>query len=575
MDIIQRTICSERGNVIDNKVSVGSMQSGYASTSKESFLRFFDETFGANDHMETRLENPGYLPTIGHDSLVRALDVIDREKDLLQLIDIFFAVCETNHYYVNYQKFTTKLQVFLEQYNKWPIQKITQDWKFIVVLLGMLAVASGYEYLVKENTISDVPSSVLGLEDPGMKYYKACIPFIGDLIACHDIESAQGLLLLGIFLTSIETSVSDSISFNIGPSDESGYIYIRMATEIALANKAHLILVVHSPEDEANLRFWWSCYCLERRYGINIGKPSLIDKEEITSQLPSDCPELRNKKGASNYLHQRAMIELTYIMDQISLMLSGSPSLNSKDRFIQLDFDDIKGLVRSLDEWKTSFPSIFDVDELDAKDNLYRAHIHLRLYYLLAKVYLGKPFLLLKVELQSGKKNLNNNERVFIDHLASIGVDSAFRMVQLLESLKENRKLGLFSSTDLNFCNASLFIIAVFLKIDKSESSMLFLKKGIEVLQALAMGCTAAKGAFRRFNKIQSHILKSLKDLGMTATSLVEYNGSDLLENVDTEGDLIFDNDTAEFLNLPRSIIELESLTFDEEFYCSQDIIFE
>ena len=566
MDIIQRAICSERGDVIDDKVSVGNMQSSYASTSKKSFLHFFDETSSVGDYAEIKFENPSYLPSIGHDSLVRALNVIENEKDLLQLTETFFAVCQNNYYYVNYQKFTTELQLFLLRYKNWLKHKIIQDWKFIVVLFGVLAVGSGYEYLVEENTLPKVTHFMLGLQDPGMKYYKACIPFIGDLIACHDLASAQGLLLFGQFLTSIETSVSDFISFNIVPSDESGYIYLRTATEIALANKVHLILVVNSPEDEAKLRFWWSCYCLERKYGINLGKPSLIDKEEITSQLPSDCPELRNENGTSNYLNQRAMVELTFIIDRISLTLSVSPSLNSKDRFVKLDFDDIKELLKSLDEWKISYSSILDL-ELDSQDNLYRAHILLRLNFLLAKLYLGKPFLLLKVELQSGKKNLNNSERVFIDHLASIGVDSAFRMVQLFESLAENQKLGLFSSTDFNFCNASLFMIAVFLKVDKSESTLLFFKKGISVLQVLAMGCTAAKVAFQRFDRIQSHIMKSLDELGMIPTSLVEYNGSDLVENVDTEGDSIFENEAAEFLNLPRSILELESLPFDEEFY--------
>ena len=81
------------------------------------------------------------------------------------------------------------------------------------------------------------------------------------------------------------------------------------------------------------------------------------------------------------------------------------------------------------------------------------------------------------------------------------------------------------------------------------------------------MGCTAGKVAFQRFGRVQSHIMKSLDELGMIPTSLVEYNGSDLVENVDTEGDSIFENEAAEFLNLPRSILELESLPFDEEFY--------
>lgn len=117
------------------------------------------------------------------------------------------------------------------------------------------------------------------------------------------------------------------------------------------------------------------------------------------------------------------------------------------------------------------------------------------------------------IESYNSPHELGTEESHFFDYLTSLCVDSAFRIIQLLCTLDKYSKLAIYSSTDLNFCNLSLFVIVLLLKLDKSSSTTLFLKKGLKVLKILSMGCASAKVTYSRLSKLELLLANSFNNI--------------------------------------------------------------
>ena len=131
--------------------------------------------------------------------------------------------------------------------------------------------------------------------------------------------------------------------------------------------------------------------------------------------------------------------------------------------------------MRDLEECKLNFPNYTKIDNLDPSSTRYRACIHLNLTYYLAK-FIGKPFLLYKVENYKRLNENNGYESAFVDHLSSICIDAAFCSVELLSNYKNITNWDYFHvltlmSVTLPYCHFGV------LKIDRSETTLLFLRK--------------------------------------------------------------------------------------------------
>lgn len=565
MDIIQRSLCNEDSHLFSTGRTCASkgarlehVLSSYASISGTSLLLLLDST---NLDKTRSVVHATYTPSVSQDTLLSAVGALPPDEVIRRLCDAFFLLCGTNHHYINHRSFVLDLEEFLEAKKRWKLDELGRLWKFVMILLGVLANACGFEYLVRERTLPSVTPSMVGLEDPGLKYYRACVPFIGDIIASHDLKSAQALLLLGLFLTTVETSET-SMSASM-PSSQCGYLYFRTAVEISITIRLHLILKVDTVLDESNLRFWWSCYCLERRYGVSMGKKAVIDRANITSRLPSDTPELRIMNGLTNYTLQRSLVELMFIIDRISSVLCPAPLLAGDERYIGLDFAEIRKFLNDLEQWRSLSPASLQPHEYDPADFLYRPYMHLILHYFLAKLYLGKPFLLFRVESINQKKTLGANEDAFISHLMAVGVDAAVNMIDILLLLESSQKLGLYSSTDLTYCNLSLFVIAVAMKIDRSAKMLSYLKKGLGLLKTMSRGCAAARVAYRSCLRLEQYYFEETRQDTLSVDPR-EVN----LEELDTSNyhGLQFFQESIDSFKLPKSIAELEPF-FDESVY--------
>lgn len=490
-------------------------------TEKECFRRkrkrvlFDDEKFLTSENNK----EPLISSLVSTSILNETVSILPPDDEIFEVLKIFLLICETNYFYVHPRTIGSDLTAYLKSIKKKDKEYQRENWIFLVILLGMLSIAPGYSYIAwNQDFTSKYADDGNIIQDPGYKYYKASLPFVGALINDKSIESMQALLLIGTYMT---TKKYDAFT-DMG---DYGYLYLYIASEIAIANKLHLIDTFNNKSEDIQeyyKRLWWSVYTLERRNGMILGKQSIIEESDISVGFPEDNVQLRSfLDETSNYLNQRVNIKFTFFLSKISKVLYKSPGKKSDGNNLSIDSGSIKELFAELEKIKSDIPHDANIDNLDPNDHFYRANVHLILFYYLAKIYIGKPFLLFKVDFSGTSEELDVNKKTFVDYLASSCVDAAFSTIQILSVLVKWSKLAIFSSTDLNFCNMSLFVTIAFLRVDRSASTRSFFKSGLRILKILSRGSQSAKVTLLRLQKFES-LLSDIK----ASEERLEFSGS-------------------------------------------------
>ncbi|CUM67122.1 uncharacterized protein PRCAT00004811001 [Priceomyces carsonii] len=495
----------DNSQVSQERHEIKNVNSQYVSTTYDSFLDFIEKsenrvTNSVYPNDKTDAENPEErFSSVSVSILDDALAVLPSDKEVLFQMDVFLRICETNFFFVYPKKIMKEVIRFLAMRKNRDTSKLMKNWTFVASLLSMLSVSSGFDYIIDDSRTEAISSLTDSTSHPGYKYYKAALPFVGMLMNIITTESIQTLLLLGLYMTTNKFNDHSKII-------DQGYMFINLAVDFAVQSKLHLKdTFKDEPADirEFQKRLWWSCYVLERLLGINVERSGVIKREQITVELPQDIIELRQLNGRTNHEHQTALIKLTFILIEISnLSLRKNNNYANKEGQVTLESSIIRDILLKLEIWKDSLPKSCN-STLNPDDDQYRANNHLKLNYFLAKIYLGKPFLAYKIENFEEMKNSNGTEDNFVDRLASICIDAAFSVLDVLSSLEKNRKLGVYSRSDLNFCNLSLFVIITFLKIDRSSSTLVFLKKGFKILRILSKGSFSARTNLSRLERLK------------------------------------------------------------------------
>lgn len=541
---VESTIKTPFQNIVGKNTGLvpvlNNVTSKMASTADESFISFIDnykdkdpeQNGHSNESQEGQNYGSGQFKSIGIVNsrqkqeiksvlqwmLQEPLAIIPSEEIVLRLVDVFINICETNFFYIHPRRSHEQIKILLMKKRDGDMEYLQRNWDTVVILLGILSISTCYEYIQNEDGIP-INEPQNSWEDPGHIYYLKMLPFIGIVLNNNNVTSIQVLQLIGVYMT---TKKADIVSVSI----DLGYKYMYLALEIAISNNLHLCNESKEKGEEGKeflKRIWWSCYTLERRLGVNFGKPSPIKFEDITVSLPSDVLNLRHYDNTSNYLNQCAMIRIIYIFGKISALVYNQGNRPEADGLLSIESKTIRDISNELDLWKAGLPKDCLMETLDPHKNLYRGNCHLTMFYYLGKIYLGKPFLLFQVEnYKKSVQNFDQDVSIFINYLTSVCIDSAFNIFKILSTMKDNGKLGIYSSTDLNFCNISLFVVIAFLKIDQSQSTKLFLKMGLEILESLSKGCSSAKVNLSRFKKIESKLSEELEDQSSGNYTLID-----------------------------------------------------
>lgn len=488
IDVLEKAEVAKIDYTVSDAGETAKLPVQMAATSDQSFITFMNSEPPVDDYYH-RIEKVS--KNLLYDSIALLPSLVRMKK----LAHVFFDVCETNFFYLHPQLFFQQIESLYA--NITDMEYVNNNWETLVHALGVLSIAINYEYIKDDVKVSNWNEGYIW-DDPGYKYFLQMLHFVGLCIHNNSLESVLTFQLMGVYMTTKRVDV-------LSRCVDHGYRYLNMAVEIAINNKIHLqSSYIDKPKSEQEYlkRIWWSCYTLERRLAFNLGKPELIKSGLITISLPEEDSTLKHMDGTSNWANQTAIIEIIEIFGEISAMMYSSNGETS----VAVQTKTVRNISLKLDKWKERVIEARKTQTQLELDRLkYRANKHLDLFFYLGKIYLGKPFLLYQLENHNTlDTRIETPQSTFIHYMTSVCVDSAFNIFDILMQMQEDNKLGLYSSTDLNFCNLGLFVTVVFLKIDSSPSVLTFLKKGLGILKELSKGSSSAKVNRLMFSKFDN-----------------------------------------------------------------------
>lgn len=488
IDLLERAEITRMETPLPDNEDTAKLPMQMAATSDQSFITFMNSELPMDDYYH-RVEK------VSKNLLYDSIALLPSLERMKKLAHVFFDVCETNFFYLHPRKFFEEIDdLYINITN---MTYVNENWEFLVHVLGVLSIAVNYEY-IKDDVLLLSTSEDYIWDDPGYKYFLQMLHFVGLCMYNNSLESIKTFQLMGVYMTTKRVDV-------LSRCVDHGYRCLNIAVEIAINNKFHLEnSYIHKPKSDQEFikRLWWSCYTLERRLAFNLGKPELIKPSNITVSLPLADPSLNHMDGTSNSANQTAVIEIIKIFGEISAMMYCS----NEETSVTVQTKTVRNISLKLDKWQEKVNnSRKSQTQVELQQLKYRANKHLDLFYYLGKIYLGKPFLLYQLENHNAiDLKTDTPQNTFIHYMTSICVDSAFNIFDILTQMKDDNKLGVYSSTDLNFCNLGLFVTVVFLKIDSSPSVITFLKKGLSILKELSKGSSSAKVNRSMFSKFDN-----------------------------------------------------------------------
>ncbi|KAI5461586.1 fungal-specific transcription factor domain-containing protein [Mariannaea sp. PMI_226] len=443
------------------------------------------------------------------------------------LVNIFFSVGQANYYILHEPWFWPKLS---EIYHKNSF--IHTDYQFIGLALMTFAIASQYTGNRSNNrTIV-----------PGMKYFQDAQRLLPQILAEPCLESVQTCLMMASYLLPIRGA---------GPS----YIYIRLAMQMAVAQGLHKANSGHeisSAVREIHSRVFWSTYINERRITGDLGYKGVIQISEIECPPPQKCSELDEGK-TSQIDRFIAFRELSLLFDEaLQLRKYGNTSV------------DFRNACSRLRGWNRSLHS--NVQRL--VNWSLRANADLQIHYHLCWTYLGRVDLIRIIQdylnnRRAGLHMENDEPNGPSVTLATLCVDSAYKIINLINLLLQEHQLAKFSHTDFHSCSSATTIILLDSIIHPSSEGGLKVATGMQALRFMAAENSKALKSLKYIEGLVQEINEVLAYLyGRTTPS--EYHaihspdqssrgsplGADAQHQVPVQLDAYYDSDQSQEMTL-------------------------
>ncbi|KAI5461595.1 fungal-specific transcription factor domain-containing protein [Mariannaea sp. PMI_226] len=353
-----------------------------------------------------------------HAPLLPVLNQFPNQSEANSLIDTFFSVGQGNCYFLHEDSLRARVSEIYHTKPNWP-----QDLKFVGLALITFAIASQYP-CVKDNC------DETGL--PGEVYFKSFQRLLPNILAEPSLESIQSCLLMAAYLLPIYgTKIS--------------HIYIHQAMRIAISLGLHQENTNKSfpiPLREVCNRVFWTAYINERYIARDLGYPEVIPLADVTCPTPQQMLDLdeRDSRQISRLIARKDLV----LLSEHVLNLRKGPT----------DPNDFRTACSRLQYWKRTLHP--DLQRLDAE--YMRANTHLQIHYHLCWINLGQVDLMKAMQMylggQQGGDNIaeaKKSDAPSMTLLASC-VDSAYKILDLIERLRQWQKLETFSHTDFYAC---------------------------------------------------------------------------------------------------------------------------
>ncbi|KAF4987036.1 hypothetical protein FDECE_15632 [Fusarium decemcellulare] len=412
------------------------------------------------------------------------------------LATTFFRYSQSNYFSIHPAIFSRKIDAFLSGTHEFDPQgnnTTRRPIEFICILFMILAIGSQYADL-EQSTSRDIDYSTLlagsaspdlssisapkPTPNPGWRFYRISRRLLSDVVSTCSMTSIQACVLQGTFLVS--TSAHDT-AYNVYG------LVMRMAVNMGM-HRAVGAEDLHPQVRELRNRLWWTLYTLERQLTFQLGRPLMLDDDEIDAYFPVDLPELRVPQYTSSVEGQIALIKLCRIMGKIvKFMYSRSAPAGGRQVIDTKASSQLKG---SLLDWKAQLPHKLQISHAAT-----RGAVHLNLTYEQAVMLLSRIPLSHAAASKDNEQDGagHQHEIKFLQDAVRDCVSAALATIKMLKTLKERRLLCRYSCQDPLYCSSALHVLLLGAKLESpTESTKRTIAEGILVLRELARGSETA-----------------------------------------------------------------------------------
>ncbi|KAF4463025.1 C6 transcription factor [Fusarium albosuccineum] len=412
------------------------------------------------------------------------------------LATTFFRYSQSNYFSIHPAIFSRKIDAFLSGTHEFDPQgnnTTRRPIEFICILFMILAIGSQYADL-EQNSSRDIDYPMLLADsaspdlttistpkptpNPGWRFYRISRRLLSDVVSTCSMTSVQACVLQGTFLVS--TSAHDT-AYNVYG------LAMRMAVNMGM-HRAVGAEDLHPQVRELRNRLWWTLYTLERQLTFQLGRPLMLDDDEIDASFPVDLPELRVPQYTSSVEGQIALIKLCRIMGRIvKFMYSRSAPAGGRQVIDTKASSQLKGLLL---DWKAQLPH-----KLQIAHAATRGAVHLNLTYEQAVMLLSRiPLSHAAASEDNEQHGAGHQHKIkFLQDAIRDCVSAALATIKMFKTLKERRLLCRYSCQDPLYCSSALHVLLLGAKLESpTESTKRTIAEGINVLRELARGSETA-----------------------------------------------------------------------------------
>jgi Fungal specific transcription factor domain len=268
--------------------------------------------------------------TIGLDSLPQLPPILDRNR----CVSAYFTSIQPIFPILNWDDFSTVLNKF-----NWLSFDQAPDQAPFIAPADRPSLACVYAVMsigVDEENNSNTPMSDV--------YLKTAFSLYAHIISTPYLSSVQTLLVL-------------SIALKVRNKDGSAWHVVGHAVRAAQSLGLHRSRNQNSVgEDNLELdsRVWWTAYCLDKIMGFETGRPSAIDDEDCSQQMPPSYRQLSQTETDPSHRSDcfHALVNLAKIQSRISKRLFKFKPTNNSAQILQ----EIGELDQSLISWLETVP---------------------------------------------------------------------------------------------------------------------------------------------------------------------------------------------------------------------------
>ncbi|KAL4881388.1 fungal-specific transcription factor domain-containing protein [Aspergillus karnatakaensis] len=436
-----------------------------------------------------------------------------------QVIDFlssnYFRYSQSNFFVIHPAIFDRKLEAFFKgthEFSPTETQATRRLIDFQCVLFMVLAIGAQFADLESEDprsmTTEPMAAAILDISqisspkpqvNPGWRFYEVSRRLLSEVVSSCSMTSIQACVLQGTFL--ITTSAHDVAYNMLG-------LAIRMAINMGL-HRCVTTNSLHPQVQELRNRLWWSVYALERLFTFQMGRPVMINDDEIDTPFPEDLPGLQVPEYTNVVVDgQIALVRLYRIVGDIIKTIY--PSILPPNHGRAIDVKSFNRLSTALTEWQEMLPN-----KLKCATSSTRGVTHLHLAYehavmLLYRLPLGQAVAAVNEETTQTPAKVE-----FLQNATIACLSAATSTVTLLQALRNRKLLCRFSCLDPLYCSAALHVLILGAKLEPGpprDDTRRVMVEGILVLTELARGSETAASSLQ-------HIKDAFRQLFPTTSS--------------------------------------------------------